>query len=89
MFWSGRKQMVVELAGVRMNTGVGIDPMMLAVIAVIAMIVLMSLFSPKRPQQRGREQGRGGNGVGPRSCAKCGTDHPGHAVYCRRCGERL
>ena len=65
-------------------------PLVSVFIAVIVMIVLINIFSPKRP--RIGPGGFGGTmppGLGPRTCRGCGAEHPPHAVYCRKCGNRL
>ena len=67
-------------------------PLVFIFVAIIAMIVLINVFAPKRPQGRPgplRPNGAFPQGLAPRVCGTCGTEHPPHAVYCRRCGARM
>ena len=56
------------------------DPAALLVIAV-ALVLVAILNSASRRREDDRSL--------PHTCAGCGTVHPPHANYCRRCGRKL
>jgi ribosomal protein L40E len=51
---------------------------------IAAMVVaFVSLKSARRRRRLERMR------FDPRVCGRCGMSQPGHAAYCRHCGERL
>lgn len=55
-------------------------PLLLIIFLAIIVLTTMGSGGKRRPPATRNE---------PRPCPRCGTAHPLHANYCRRCGQRL